>query len=74
MITLAQSAYLDSLFGVEHDLPRAGCALENPYVFDATARDLKEMAERGLVAIVDEHVMANAREPLIDRLRFMRLR
>lgn len=74
MITLAQSAYLDSQFGVAQDLPHAGSALENPYVFDATARDLKAMAEDGLVAIVHEHVLNDAPEPLIDRLRFMRLR
>lgn len=72
MRTLAESAYLESEFGVPHELPRAGSALENPFVFDAAAHELKQMAERGLVKIVDEHRSASG--SLIDRLRFMRLR
>src|SRR5688500_12205517 len=50
--TLAHNVYLDSEFGVPQDLPKAGSTLENPYVYDATARELKSMAERGLVRIV----------------------
>jgi hypothetical protein len=53
--TLAQSAYLDSIFGIDEELPRAGSALENPYVFDASARELKAMAAEGLLDIVEEH-------------------
>jgi len=74
MNTLAHSVYRDSEFGVLQDLPRAGSTLENPYVFDATARELKEMAKQGLVEIVGEHVAGRASEQLIDRLTFMRLR
>ena len=73
MHTLAQSAYLDSAFGAEEELPHAGSALENPYVFDASARELKAMAARGLVEIVDEHSSHVADELLIDRLRFRRV-
>jgi hypothetical protein len=73
MHTLAQSAYLDSMFGTEEELPHAGSALENPYVFDASARELKAMAARGLVEIVDEHSSPVADELLIDRLRFRRV-
>jgi hypothetical protein len=72
MRTLAQSAYLESEFGVLQELPRAGSALENPFVFDAAAHELKQMAEAGLVKIVDEHRSPSG--SLIDRLRFMRLR
>ncbi|HEY0857343.1 MAG TPA: hypothetical protein VGE16_09810 [Albitalea sp.] len=72
MRTLAQSAYLESEFGVPQELPRAGSALENPLVFDAAAHELKQMAEQGLVQIVDEHRTPSG--SLIDRLRFMRLR
>jgi hypothetical protein len=73
--TLAQSFYLDSEFGLTQALPRAGSTLENPFVYDAVAKDLKDMAEQGLVEIVDEHVSPTAaREPLIDRLSFRRLR
>jgi hypothetical protein len=73
MYTLAQSIYLDSTFGVEEELPRAGSALENPYVFDASARELKDMAARGLLKIVEEHVSRWGDEALIDRLRFRRV-
>ncbi|HEV8314720.1 MAG TPA: hypothetical protein VGQ23_16785 [Burkholderiaceae bacterium] len=74
MSSLARSVYLDSEFGVEQELPRAGSTLENPYVFDATARELKEMADRGLVVILSEHIQSCAQDLLIDRLRFKRLR
>jgi hypothetical protein len=73
MHTLAQSAYLDSSFGVDEELPRAGSALENPYVFDASARELKVMAAKGLVDIVEERTTRVAGEVLIDRLRFRRI-
>ena len=49
MRTLAHSVYLESEFGVLRDLPRAGSALENRFVFDATAQELKAMAARGLI-------------------------
>ena len=74
MCTLAHSAYLDSEFGVPQELPKAGSSLENPYVFDATARELKAMADRGLVQILAERTASGAQEELIDRLSFMRLR
>jgi hypothetical protein len=73
MHTLAQSAYLDSSFGIDEELPRAGSALENPYVFDASARELKAMAAKGLVDIVEERTTRVAGEVLIDRLRFRRV-
>ena len=74
MHTLAQAAYLDSSFGIDEELPRAGSALENPYVFDASARELKAMAAKGLVDIVEEHTTRVSGEVLIDRLRFRRAR
>jgi hypothetical protein len=72
--TLAHSVYRDSEFGVPQELPKAGSPLENPYVFDATARELKAMADRGLVEILSEHVASQTQDLLIDRLRFKRLR
>jgi hypothetical protein len=74
MRTLARSLYLDSEFGVPQELPRAGSPLENPFVFDASARELKQMAEQGLVEILAERMAHEGRESLIDRLRFKRLR
>ena len=74
MRTLAVSAYLDSEFGVQQELPHAGSALENPFVFDASAKELKAMAAQGLIEILGEHTACNADELLIDRLSFRRLR
>jgi len=74
MQTLARSEYLDSEFGVPHELPRAGSSLENPYVFDDAARELKSMAEHGLVEILIEHTRGEGQDALIDRLNFKRLR
>ncbi len=74
MRTLAQTLYLDSEFGVTQGVPRAGSTLENPFVYDAVAKELKDMAARGLIEIVDERVTEVAREPLIDSLSFRRLR
>jgi hypothetical protein len=74
MRTLASAAYLDSSFGVESELPHAGSALENPYVYDESARELKGMAERGLIEIVKERRVVFGDEPLIEHLSFKRLR
>jgi hypothetical protein len=72
--TLAHSLYLDSEFGVPQELPRAGSSLENPFVFDASARELKQMAQLGLVEILSERLANDGEELLIDRLSFKRLR
>jgi len=74
MRTLAHAAYLDSHFGVECELPHAGSALENPYVYDDSARELKALAERGLIEIVKERRVVFGDEPLIQHLSFRRLR
>lgn len=74
MRTLARSAYLDSSFGVATDLPHAGSALENPFVYDDAARELKRFADRGLIEIVAERTMRHAGEQLIHGLSFKRLR
>ncbi len=74
MRTLAEVAYLNSQFGVENELPRAGTTLENPYVYDASARELKALAARGLIEITQESTAIADDEPLIERLHFVRLR
>lgn len=74
MRTLAQALYLDSEYGVLQELPHAGSALEHPLVFDSAARELKEMADRGMVEIVSEHRHESGAESLIDKLQFRRLR
>jgi hypothetical protein len=74
MLSLAQSLFLDSELRVDQELPHAGSPLENPLVYNAVAREFKEMAARGLVEIVQEHVHNGSAEPLIDSLRYRRVR
>jgi hypothetical protein len=74
MVTYAANAYAHAQPGVKQELCPAGCALENPYVFDATARELHQMAQRGQIQIVDEHRDVRGGETLIDRISFLRLR
>lgn len=74
MDTLADALYLDSQLGVPLDVPRAGCSLENPFVYDAVARDLKALAARGLIEIVAERGHPVDNGVLIDTLRFKRVR
>jgi hypothetical protein len=71
---LVQAVYLESEFGVLTDLEAAGSALENPYVYDSAARELKSMADKGLVKIIRERVRHGAEEPLIGHISFTRLR
>ena len=74
MLSLAQSLFLDSELRVEQELPHVGSTLENPFVYDAVAREFKQMARRGLVEIVQEHSVPHNAESLIDSLRYRRMR
>jgi hypothetical protein len=74
MATFAQTVFSDTEPGSLQDLPRAGSSLENPYVYDATARELKAMAQSGLLEIAHEETRLVQAEPLIAALRFRRLR
>ena len=74
MRSLLHSIYLDSQPGELTELEAAGTGLENPYVYDSAARDLKRMAEKGLVRIVREQTHREADRELIDRIAFARLR
>ncbi len=74
MRTLAQAVYLDSSFDTESELPHAGSSLENPFVYDASARELKALAQRGLIEVTAERRHRVGDEELIDNLRFRRLR
>ena len=74
MRTLAEAAYLDSSFDEAVELPHAGSPLENPFVYDVSARELKALAEQGLLEIVTERTAQFADERLISHLSFRRLR
>ena len=74
MQDLIHAMYADSELGVITELEAAGTTLENPYVYDSAARDLKAMADRGLVRIVDEQVERGTTDALIRTISFERLR
>lgn len=74
MSNLIHSIYIDSAFGVPTDLEGPGTSLENPYVYDSAARELKAMADQGLVRILEEHRRPGFTEPLIGSIRFERVR
>jgi hypothetical protein len=70
----AARIYHEAKAGTPTELPRAGSSLEHPLVFDSAAKDIKAMADKGLVAIVDERSSVRLGETLIDRLTFVKLR
>ncbi len=74
MNTWVHSAYLESSPGELTELQAAGTSLENPYVYDAAARDLEQMADRGLVRIVDKHAHDAAGGQVITRISFVRVK
>lgn len=74
MSSLVEAIYLDSTPGVLTDLDGAGTSLENPYVYDSAARELKAMADQGLVRIVHEETRTASHEKLIESITFERLR
>jgi hypothetical protein len=74
MRSLLRSIYLDSQPGELIELEAAGTGLENPYVYDSAARELKAMAAEGLVTIVREETRDDAGRELIDRIAFARVR
>jgi hypothetical protein len=72
--TSAQRVYLESELGAVNALPSAGTPLENPYVYDASAREFETMAAQGLVRIVAQRRDDRGSDGLIRRLSFERLR
>ena len=74
MTSISRTIYLSADVGVPTDVPPAGSSLENPYVYDSVARELKAMADEGLLKVVSEDRRQGASEPLIGHIRFARLR
>ncbi len=73
MATIAQSFYLDSLPGLVCKLKAPGTALDNPYVYDDAAKELKAMAVSGVIEIISERSMQYAGDQLIGEIAFKRL-
>ena len=74
MTSLSRSIYLSAAVGVPTDVPPAGSSLENPYVYDSVARELKAMANEGLLQVVSEASRQGVSGSLIAHIRFARLR
>ncbi|HUP09573.1 MAG TPA: hypothetical protein VMU47_20610 [Caldimonas sp.] len=74
MSDLARWIYLESSPGVPTLLRPAGNALENAYVYDSVARDLKALAGQGLLRIDVEESRQLSGDTVICRLAFTRLR
>jgi hypothetical protein len=74
MRTLSTQIFLSADVGVPIDVEAAGTALENPYVYDSVARELKAMERQGLLRVVDESVRQGDADAPIDRISFIRLR
>ena len=73
MGSIAMSVFLDSEFGADTELPKAGSSLELPLVFDSAAREFHALADQGRVKILQDVANVGG-EPMIDRLRFRRLK
>jgi hypothetical protein len=71
---LIESIYSESQFGMPVELESAGTSLENPYAYDSAAREIRAMADQGLVKILHEQMRQGSQEPLIRSISFARLR
>ena len=74
MRTLSTRIFLSADIGVPIEVEAAGTGLENPYVYDSVARDLKAMERQGLLRVVDEKCRQGNADGPIDRISFVRLR
>ena len=74
MDPITLSVLRSSRIGVERRLERAGGTLENPYVYDAVAQDLKSIAGAGWVDVTAEEWVVRSGESLIDHITFVRKR
>ena len=74
MSPIVRTLYQESEFGIPISLPAAGTSLENPYAYDSAARELKSMADEGLIEITSERVLRDVSPPMVTQLTFARLR
>jgi hypothetical protein len=73
MTTIVQRVYRETAVGAIVSLPKSGTQLENRYVFDAAAREVKAMAELGRVKIVDECRESQHDSALITDISFIKM-
>jgi hypothetical protein len=73
MSTIAERVYTEASVGAIVWLPKFGTRLENRYVFDSAAREIKVMAELGRVTIVEERRESKTDSDLITDIAFLKL-
>jgi len=73
MTTIAERLYREAAIGAIITLPKSGRRLENQYVFDAAAREVKVMAELGRVRIADERRDSQHDSALTTDIAFVKL-
>lgn len=73
MATIAERVYAEAAVGAIVVLPKFGTRLENPYVFDAAAREVKAMAELGRVKIVEERRDSQHDSDMVTGISFIKL-
>ena len=74
MKTIAWRVYMEAPMGASTQLPRSGNGLENPFVYDASARDLKRLEAQGLLHILHEQRGRCGTDEVITDVTFAKLR
>lgn len=72
--SIARQLFNQAPIGEPVRLPQAGTSLENPYVFDSVAREIKSTASQfGALEVLEERTLAGATDALITEFVFRRL-
>lgn len=72
--SIARQLFAQAPLGEPVRLPQAGTSLENPYVFDSVAREIKFAAsEFGALEVVEERTHGDSADALIVDFVFRRL-
>jgi hypothetical protein len=74
MSTIASQLLRETPLGTSSRLPRAGTSLENPWVYDAVGRELRELAKQGLIEVVAEREEPVGESRLLTDFEFKRVR
>ena len=72
--SIARQLFAQAPIGEPVRLPQAGTSLENPYVFDSVAREIKSAASQyGALEVLEERTVHDAPDALISEFVFRRL-
>ncbi|MEK8050055.1 hypothetical protein AACH10_07385 [Ideonella sp. DXS22W] len=72
--SIARQIFAQAPLGEPVRLPQAGTSLENPYVFDSVAREIKFAgSEFGALEVIEERTLSGSDDALIVDFVFRRL-